>query len=75
LSAISNDVYYCPRCDRTIPKERVESADRELKERFGVDKLSSLRCPVCDCEYIDLDKVVKGGEKYARERGKEAGPA
>lgn len=75
MSAISNGVYYCPKCDRAIPKERVESADRELRDRFGVDKLSSLRCPVCDCEYIDLDKVVKGGERFARKKGKEAGPA
>lgn len=75
MSAISNDVYYCPRCDRAIPKERVESADRELKDRFGVDRLSSLRCPVCDCEYIDLDKVVKGGEMFASKKRKEAGPA
>lgn len=75
MSAISNDVYYCPKCDRTISKERVESADRELRDRFGVDKLSSLKCPVCDCEYIDLDKVAKGGEKFVSKSRKEPGPA
>lgn len=75
MSAISSAVYYCPKCDRKLPKERVESADRELRDRFGVDKLSSLKCPVCDCEYIDLEKVAEGGEKYADKRGKEAGPA
>ncbi len=66
------DVYYCPKCSRRIPKERVEQADRELRTRFGVAKLSDLRCPVCDCEYIDLDKVKEGGERYALERRKEA---
>ena len=58
------DVFYCPRCDRTIPKERIEKADRELKRTYGISNLSDLRCPVCDCEYIDLDKVRKGGEEH-----------
>ena len=57
-------MYYCPKCDRTISKDRVERADRELRERYGVSKLSELRCPICDCEYIDLDKVVKRGEDH-----------
>lgn len=65
-------VYYCPKCDRTIPKDRVDKADRELKSRFGVSKLSELRCPVCDCEYIDLDKVRKGGEAHIGGNRKEA---
>jgi ssDNA-binding Zn-finger/Zn-ribbon topoisomerase 1 len=68
-------MYYCPKCNRKIPKERVDGADQELRERFGVDKLSLLRCPVCDCEYIDLDKVAKGGEKFACKADEEAGPA
>lgn len=66
------DVYYCPRCDRSIPKDRVEQADRELREKFGVDTLSGLRCPVCDCEYIDLDKVSKGGEAHVGKSRKKA---
>ena len=63
-TSIQRTVYYCPKCDRILPKERVEKADEELRTRFGIDKLSSLRCPVCDTEYIDLDKVAKGGEKH-----------
>ena len=59
-------MYYCPKCDRTIKKERVEPVDRELREKYGVDKLSALKCPVCGSDYIDLDRVAKGGEKYAR---------
>jgi ssDNA-binding Zn-finger/Zn-ribbon topoisomerase 1 len=54
-------MYYCPKCDRTIPKEKLEERDTELRQKFGVAKLSVLRCPVCDCEFIDLDKCSKGG--------------
>ena len=61
-NSIRRNVYYCPKCDKTIPKEKVEKIDMELRERFGVEKLSRLRCPVCDADYIDLDRVVKGGE-------------
>ena len=57
-------VYYCPKCDKTISRERVEKADLELRARFGIDELSSLRCPVCDTEYIDLDSVRRGGERH-----------
>lgn len=66
-------MYYCPRCDRTLPKDRVEKADRELRERFGVGKLGELRCPVCDSEYIDLDRVAKGGEAHIG-KTRRAGP-
>ena len=57
-------MYYCPRCDRTLSKDRVEQADQELREKFGVGMLAELRCPVCNSEYIDLDKVAKGGEAH-----------
>lgn len=55
-------VYYCPKCDRTVSRERLEEIDTELAERFGKSCLSSMRCPVCDTEFIDLDKVPPGGE-------------
>ncbi len=61
-------MYYCPKCDRTISKDKVKEVDAELRARFGVDKLTRLRCPVCDAEYIDLDKVQKGGEKHVGKR-------
>jgi len=57
-------MYYCPKCDRTIKKDRVEAADLELRSRFGVASLSTLRCPVCDTEYIDLDRVKDGGRSH-----------
>ncbi len=59
-------MYYCPKCDKTLKKERVESVDLELREKFGVDRVSSLRCPVCGTDFIDLEKVAKGGERFAR---------
>jgi len=64
-------VYYCPKCDRTISKERVDDVSRELKDRFDMDRLSRQRCPVCDTEYIDLDKVPEGGRKHVG-KGKQA---
>jgi len=65
-------VYYCPKCDRTIPKELVGKVDRELKERFDIDRLSKRRCPVCDTDYIDLDKVPEGGRKHVG-KGRQTG--
>ncbi len=68
------DVYYCPKCDRTISKERLVQTDRELRSKFGIDKLSSLRCPVCGTEYMDLDKVKKGGIEHVGKSRKQTGP-
>jgi hypothetical protein len=66
-------VYYCPKCDQKIPKERLQDVDARLRERFGVDRLSCLRCPVCDFELIDLDKVRAGGEKHVGEIRRQSG--
>ena len=60
-------VYYCPKCDRTIPKERLEEIDADLKERFGKGCIESMKCPVCDTEFIDMDQVQPGGEKHVGE--------
>lgn len=48
--------------------------DRELRSKFGIDKLSSLRCPVCDTEYMDLDRVKKGGIEHVGKSRKQTGP-
>jgi len=47
---------YCPKCERTIKKERLEEIDRNLRERFNLDSLSRGICPVCGCQLIDLSK-------------------
>ncbi len=66
-------VYYCPKCDRSVSRERLVEIDAELRERFGRSCLPSLRCPVCETEFIDLEKVEPGGEKLVGEvRRKEA---
>jgi hypothetical protein len=71
--AHAESVYYCPKCDRSIPKERVEAADAEIRARFGKASLSNLRCPVCDAEYIDLDEVRPGGEEHVGKAGNKVG--
>ncbi len=68
-------VYYCPKCDRTLPKDRVEQADRELRATFGNASLAGLRCPVCGSDYIDLEKVRPGGEKHVGATRRKTGPA
>ncbi|MEM2944268.1 MAG: hypothetical protein QW083_01195 [Methanomassiliicoccales archaeon] len=56
-------MYYCPRCEKSIKKEKIDEIDRKLKERFDIDSLSKKICPVCGCPLIDLDS--KKGEKRA----------
>jgi hypothetical protein len=50
-----------------FPKEKVEEVDKQLRSMFGNASLSSLRCPVCGSDYVDLDKVKRGGEKHVGE--------
>lgn len=59
-----NTVYYCPKCDRAVSRERLEQIDPELAERFGKSCLYSMKCPVCDTDFIDLDKVPPGGDSH-----------
>jgi len=61
---MQKSVYYCPKCDRTISRERLEQIDADLVERFGKSCLSTMRCPVCDTDFIDLDQVPPGGERH-----------
>lgn len=51
---------YCPKCDRTIPDDRIAAIDKELRERFGVKELGEGRCPVCKTQLIDL-RAAPGG--------------
>ena len=43
---------YCPRCERTIKKERLEELDQELKRRFDKDSIAQGKCPVCDTPLV-----------------------
>ncbi|UCE45301.1 MAG: hypothetical protein JSU93_08050 [Methanobacteriota archaeon] len=66
-------MYYCPKCDRTVPKERLEQIDAELRARFNKECLSSLKCPVCETEFLDLDGAhPDGGRHIGEKRRKEA---
>jgi hypothetical protein len=71
LHSNAEDVYYCPKCDRSVSKERLVEIDAELGEKFGMSCLRSMRCPVCETEFIDLERVAPGGEDHVGEtRGK-----
>lgn len=48
---------YCPRCDKSIPKEELEERSRQLLALTGDDSLSMGVCPVCGTGMIDTDKV------------------
>jgi len=52
---------YCPRCDKSIPKEEIKERAKILAG-IGNDSLSKGRCPVCGTSMIDMDKV-KSKEK------------
>lgn len=63
-------MYYCPKCDRTVPKERLEEIDAELRARFDRECLRNLRCPVCETEFIDLERVHPEGGRHVGEKGR-----
>ena len=48
---------YCPRCDRSIPKEEIEERAKMLASMTGNNSLVKGRCPVCGTGMIDMDKV------------------
>lgn len=60
-------VYYCPKCDKTVSRERLEQVEADLVEKFGKSCLSTMRCPVCDTEFVDLDRVPPGGDRHVGE--------
>jgi hypothetical protein len=65
---MQNSVYYCPKCDRSVSREHLEKVDAELVARFGKSCLATMRCPVCDSEFIDLEQVRPGGETHVGEK-------
>lgn len=54
---------YCPKCDKTIKRERIAEVNLTLKERFKSDSLERGLCPVCGTRLFDLSK--KEGKKDA----------
>ncbi|MDH7508393.1 MAG: hypothetical protein QHH00_03225 [Methanomassiliicoccales archaeon] len=59
-------MYYCPRCEKGIRKERIDEIDKKLKEMFNLDSLSRKICPVCGCSLIEL--TPEKGECLASRR-------
>jgi len=47
---------YCPKCEKSIKKERLAEVNKQLKERFGKDSLEKGQCPVCGTPLMDLGK-------------------
>ena len=54
---------YCPKCDKTIKRERIAEINLTLKEKFKSDNLERGLCPVCGTQLFDLSK--KGAKKDA----------
>ena len=50
---------YCPKCDRSIPKEEIEERSKILSEIFDIKSLEEKKCPVCGTRMIDMDDVAK----------------
>jgi len=51
---MSESMYYCPRCEKSIKKEKIDEIDKKLKEMFNLDSLSRRICPVCGCPLIEI---------------------
>ncbi|HDP97466.1 MAG TPA: hypothetical protein ENN25_07250 [Euryarchaeota archaeon] len=54
---------YCPKCDRSIPKDEMEERSKILREVFGNKSLEERKCPVCGTTMIDMDEVSKHRNK------------
>jgi uncharacterized protein with PIN domain len=57
------DDMYCPKCDKTIKRERIAAVNLTLKENFKNNNLEKGLCPICGTRLFDLSK--KEAEKDA----------
>jgi ssDNA-binding Zn-finger/Zn-ribbon topoisomerase 1 len=51
---------YCPKCEKTIKKERLDEIREELRNQFDSDSLDRGVCPVCGTPLIDASKKREG---------------
>jgi hypothetical protein len=51
---------YCPKCEKTVKRERLEEIRKELKDRFESTSLDKGICPVCGTSLIDVSKRQEG---------------
>lgn len=43
---------YCPKCEKTIPDEKLEEKAKRLAEQFNSDALAKGNCPVCGTKLV-----------------------
>jgi len=55
IPMLSTDMY-CPKCEKSIKRERIAEVNLALKERFKSDSLERGLCPVCGTRLFDLSK-------------------
>ncbi len=48
---------YCPKCRKTIKKERAEAIRRELIDKYHQDPLGKGICPVCATSLVDVEEA------------------
>lgn len=48
---------YCPKCCKTIKKERIEAIRKELVEKYHQDPLGKGLCPVCSTPLVDVEEA------------------
>jgi hypothetical protein len=53
---------YCPKCDKSIKRERIAEVNLTLKEKFKSNNLERGLCPVCGTRLFDLSKKEKKNE-------------
>jgi len=54
---------YCPKCEKSVPKEELEERAKQLYAMFGDKSLATGRCPVCGTMMIDVDKAEEKRKK------------
>jgi ssDNA-binding Zn-finger/Zn-ribbon topoisomerase 1 len=55
IPMLSTDMY-CPKCDKSIKRERIAEVNLTLKEKFKTNNLERGLCPVCGTRLFDLSK-------------------
>jgi ssDNA-binding Zn-finger/Zn-ribbon topoisomerase 1 len=50
------DDMYCPKCEKTIKRERIAEVNLTMKEKFNSNNLEKGLCPVCGTRLFDLSK-------------------
>lgn len=49
---------YCPKCNKTIPDERLEDIGKKLAEQYKSDAIAKGNCPVCGTPLLSPKRKV-----------------